>query len=393
MKFEYFNPVRVVFGSGRLSEIGRIVREISDRALVVIGGGSVGDNGTLDRALSVLGEAGVSCEVFSGVEPNPRISTVRRGVSAARDFGAGVVVALGGGSVMDASKVIAAGVLYDGDPWRMCKVSHTPAVPPNAALPIVTVPTLAATGSEMNCNAVISNLETREKAAAIYPVLFPRVTLIDPELTMTVPAYHTAAGVVDIITHVTEGYFNGLPGTPLQDAMAEAVIRTAMEFGPRVVADGNDLAAREAVMWSSTVALNNWVHVGWSAPFPCHSIEHVMSAHFDISHGAGLAIVSPAWMRFVVADQGPGKWAGFARRVMGVADQDDTAAAVTGIDRLESFFSSLGAPTRLTQVNIPESSVRVLAEDTIRVFGTGGVIAGRPTLSVDDIEKILDSAV
>lgn len=391
MKFDHANPVKVFFGPGRIRELGEIVSRIGNRPMLVTGGGSVKRNGTLGRALAVLKEAGIEPVVFEGVEPNPRIATVRTAVAIARESDVNVVVALGGGSVMDAAKVVAAGVLYDGDPWKMCKLSHTPPVPPKSALPVVMVPTLAATGSEMNCNAVISNPETNEKAAAIYPVLYPRATLMDPELTVTVPAYHTAAGVVDIITHVTEGYFNALPKTPLQDRMAHAVISTAMEFGARAVADGSDLDAREAVMWASTVALNQWVHAGWSAPFPCHSIEHVLSAHYDISHGAGLSVISPSWMRFVVRKEGPGKWAGFARAVMGVDYDDEKEAALLGIDRLEEFFSSLGAPTRLSGVDIPASEIRRLAGDTVRAFGADGVIAGRPPLSVDDIESILNS--
>ncbi|HOA14655.1 MAG TPA: iron-containing alcohol dehydrogenase [Myxococcota bacterium] len=392
MKFEYSNPVQVVFGPGRISELGKLTAGIGNRAVVVIGGGSVRNNGTLDKAVKSLEAARVAIHVFEGVEPNPRISTVRRGIDAIRAFRGNVVIALGGGSVMDAAKVMAAGALYDQDPWKMCKVSQAKPVAPTASLPVITVPTLAATGSEMNCNAVITNWEANMKAAAIYPILYPKLALIDPELTVTVPKYHTAAGVVDIITHVTEGYFNAQPGTPLQDRMAEAVISTAIEHGARAVADGSDLAAREAVMWASTVALNNWIHVGWNAPFPCHGIEHVLSAHYDVSHGAGLAAISPSWMRFVVRRVGPGKWAGFARRVMAVDCADDVEAALLGIDRLEEFFASIGAPTRLSGLGIPAAEIRRLAEDTVRVFGVNGAIAGVPPLTVDDIESILNSA-
>jgi alcohol dehydrogenase len=392
MKFDYANPVRVAFGPGRIDELGKLTAGIGNRAVVIIGGGSVKKNGTLERALKSLAGARVTVEVFEGVEPNPRISTVRRGVEAIRAFKGNVVIALGGGSVMDAAKVMAAGVLYDGDPWKMCRVSQATPVAPTSTIPVITVPTLAATGSEMNCNAVITNWEANMKAAAIYPILYPKLALIDPELTVTVPKYHTAAGVVDIITHATEGYFNGQPGTPLQDRMAEAVISTAIEYGARAVADGTDLAAREAVMWASTVALNEWVHVGWNANFPCHGIEHVLSAHYDISHGAGLAVISPSWMRFAVRKEGPGKWAGFGRRVMGVTCEDDVEAALLGIDRLEEFFKSIEAPTRLSQLGIPSSEIRRLAEDTVRVFGVKGAIGGKPPLTVDDIESILNSA-
>lgn len=391
MKFEFRNPVRVVFGPGRLSELGELVSPIGSKAFVVTGRGSVKSAGVLKRALDSLDRSGLSYRVFEGVEPNPRISTVRRGIDEIRAFGAQVVIAIGGGSVMDASKVMAAGALMREDPWTMCRVSHRGVCAPDSSIPVITVPTLAATGSEMNCSAVITNEETSEKAAAIYPVLFPAIALIDPELTLSVPRYHTAAGVVDIITHVTEGYFNALPGNPLQDRLAEGLISTVIEHGRAVVEDGSCLAARETVMWCSTVALNGWVHVGWNAPFPCHSIEHVLSAHYDISHGAGLSIVSPAWMRFIVGKYGPGKWAGFARRVMCVSSSDDMRAAIEGIDRLEEFFSSLDMPVRLSDAGIPRDAVDMLAQDTIRVFGMTGLLAGRPPLTVDDIRQILDS--
>ena len=209
-----------------------------------------------------------------------------------------MIIALGGGSTMDAAKVMAAAVFYPGDPWDM--IYHGQAAPhiPTRALPLITVPTLAATGSEMNAGAVITNEKTTVKSYVIADVMYPRVALVDPELTLSVPKDQTAYGVCDLITHVTEGYFNGQDGTPLQDRFAESVIQTAIEWGPKAVANGNDLEARSQVQWASVVALNGWVQAGVESGFPVHMIEHVISAHHDIAHGAGLAIVNPAWMRF-----------------------------------------------------------------------------------------------
>lgn len=390
MRFEFQNPTRVVFGVGERARLGREVARLGRRALVVIGGGSVRRSGALDEALASLASAGVQATVFEGVEPNPRLATVVRGAEAARRAGADVVVALGGGSVMDAAKVMAAAVLYEGDPWDMMYVGRRKPRLPERALPIVTVPTLAATGSEMNMGAVITNPQTTEKTAVLAPCLYPATAVIDPELTVSVPPDQTAYGVVDLITHVTESYFNGVEGTPLQDRMAEGVIRTAIEFGPQVVRNGADLGARTQIQWASVVALNGWVQAGCYAPFPVHGIEHVLSAHTDIAHGAGLAIVSPAWMRFA-ASRDPARYARMGRNVFGVAG-DEPAAAVEGIDRLEAFFAGLGAPVRLSHAGIGAERIPVFAADAVRVAGDGNVVPGRPALTQAEVAAVLESA-
>lgn len=391
MKFEFRNPTRVVFGVGERAKLGREATRLGRRALVVIGGGSVRRSGALDQALASLGEAGVATTVFEGVEPNPRLATVVRGADAARAAGAEMVIGLGGGSVMDASKVIAAAVLYEGDPWDMVHVGRRKARLPERALPIVTVPTLAATGSEMNMGAVITNDETTEKTAVLAPCLYPEVAVIDPELTVSVPPDQTAFGVVDLITHVTESYFNGVGGTPLQDRMAEGVIRTAIEYGPVAVRDGGDLEARTQIQWASVVALNGWVQAGCAAPFPVHGIEHVLSAHTDIAHGAGLAIVSPAWMRFA-ATKDPSRYARLGQHVFGIAEGDEAVAGRLAIDRLEAFFASLGAPTRLAQAGIVADRIPVFAADAVRVAGDGVVVPGRPPATREEVAALLASA-
>ncbi|MCE1274952.1 MAG: iron-containing alcohol dehydrogenase, partial [Chlorobiales bacterium] len=297
MKFTFQNPVQIIFGAGTLDRLGEAVRAHGTKALVVTGGGSVKRNGTFDRAVASLNAAGVSVVECSGVEPNPRLSTVVRGADLARREACDVVVALGGGSTMDAAKVMAAVVFFEGDPWEMFPHGQANRRLPDRALPIVTVPTLAATGSEMNAGAVITNEKTTIKSFVTAGCLYPKVAVVDPELTASVPKDQTAYGVCDLITHVTESYFNGVDGTPLQDRIVEGIILTAMEWGPKAVADGNDIEARAQVQWASVVALNGWAQVGTFGPYPVHMIEHTLSAHHDIAHGAGLAIVNPAWMR------------------------------------------------------------------------------------------------
>ncbi|MBI5544889.1 MAG: iron-containing alcohol dehydrogenase [Deltaproteobacteria bacterium] len=394
MKFDFQNPTRLVFGAGALKKLGAEVARHGKRALLVLGGGSVKRNGTFDKAVASLTAAGVEVVEMAGVEPNPRLATVVRGAELARHEACDVVVGLGGGSTMDAAKVMAATVFYEGDPWDMIAHGQAQQRLPTRALPIVTVPTLAATGSEMNSGAVITNERTTEKSYVIAGCLYPRVAVVDPELTVTVPPDHTAYGVADLLTHVTEGYFNGVEGTPLQDRFAEGTLLTALEWGPRAVAHGQDLEARAQVQWASVVALNGWVQVGVNAPFPVHMIEHVLSAHHDVAHGAGLAVVNPAWMRFAARAR-PAKFVQFAQRVFGLEARgpEDLDAALAGIDRFQAFLESIGCPTRLSGLKIGGELIDRYARDTLRIASDKeGRLPGRPPMSEADIVSTLRSA-
>lgn len=394
MKFEFHNPTRLIFAAGSLSRLGEVVSQKGKRALVVTGGGSVKRSGTFARAVASLEAAGVAVVECSGIEPNPRITSVARGAQIARDNQCDIIIALGGGSTMDASKVIAAAVYYDGNPWDMILHGQEKLHIPTRALPIVTVPTLAATGSEMNCGAVISNEETSVKSFIQNKCLYPYAAIVDPELTISVPKDQTAYGVCDLITHVTEGYFNGVDGTPIQDRFAEGVIQTAMEWGPKAIADGKDLEARAQVQWASVVALNGWVQVGTNFAAPVHFIEHTLSAHHDVTHGAGLAVVNPAWMRFAAKTR-PARFAQFAQRIFGLpAGQDDLTCAMEGIDLFEKFLRSIGCPTRLSELKIGDELLVRYAQDTLRVINDGnGKLPGRPLLSEADIVEVLRAAL
>lgn len=393
MDFDFYNPTRLVFGAGKASLLGEVVSGYGKKALLVTGGGSVKRSGVFDRAVRSLEAAGVAVVECSGVEPNPRISSVRRGAKLARENNCDVVVALGGGSTMDASKVIAAAVLYDGDPWDM--MFHGLAKSPTQALPVITVPTLAATGSEMNRGAVITNQETQAKSFVQATCLFPKAAVVDPELTLTVPKDQTAYGVCDIITHVTEFYFNGVDGTPTQDRFAEGVILSALEYGAKAVADGSDLEARAQVQLASILALNGWVQIGVNGSAPVHMIEHELSAKHDITHGAGLAVVNPAWMRFAIKTRAA-KFAQLAERVFGVErhGKDDLAVGMEGIGRFEEFLRSIGCPTRLAEVGIGAEMLQRYAHDTVAtIHDDQGRLPGRPAMSEADIVEILRSAL
>jgi alcohol dehydrogenase YqhD (iron-dependent ADH family) len=395
MDFAFYNPTRLIFGAGTLSQLGEVASKHGKKALIVTGGNSVKRNGAFDRAVASLKAAGISFAECNGVEPNPRITTVRRGAQIARDESCDVIIALGGGSTMDASKVMAAAFYYDGDPWDMIFHGQPDPHIPTRALPIITVPTLAATGSEMNMGAVISNEETHEKSFAQTECLYPKVALVDPELTVSVPKNHTAYGVCDIITHMTEAYFNGVDGTPIQDRFAEGAILTAMEWGPKAIADGNDLEARTQIQWASIVALNGFVNVGTNGGYPVHMIEHTLSAYHDITHAAGLAVINPSWMRFSARHR-PEKFVQFAERIFGIKAKgaDDLDCALQGIDRFEDFLKSIGCPTRLSELDIDGTLITRYAQDTLSIIrDENGNLPGRPAMTEADIIEVLQSAL
>jgi len=396
MNFEFYNPTRLVFGAGSLTRLGEVVKANGSRALLVTGGGSVKRNGTFDRAVASLEQAAVTWVECAGIEPNPRITSVARGAQQARDEKCDVIIALGGGSTMDASKVIAAAALYAGDPWDLIGHGQENWVIPTEALPVITVPTLAATGSEMNCGAVISNEETKIKSFVQTEALYPVAAVVDPELTVSVPKDQTAYGVCDIIVHVTEAYFNGIDGTPIQDRFAESVILNTIDYGKRAVGDGSDLEARTQLQWASILALNGFMAAGMNpAGFPVHMIEHAISAHHDITHGAGLAIVNPAWMRFAAKSR-PGKFVQFAERIFGLKakSSDDLDCALAGIDAYEDFLKSIGCPTRLSEVGIGDELLAQYAEDSALVLRDGdGKLLGRPAMSRKDIVEVLRTAL
>ncbi len=395
MNFEFQNPTRLIFGAGSLARLGEVVSEHGKKALIVTGGGSIKRSGIFDRAVTSLKDAGISFAQCSGIEPNPRISSVVRGAETARAEGCDVIIALGGGSTIDAAKVIAAAVFYEGDPWDMIRHGDGKLYVPTKALPIIAVPTLAATGSEANSTAVISNEETLVKSSISNKCLYPRVAIVDPELTVSVPKNQTAYGVCDTIIHVTETYFNGIGGTPIQDRFAEGVILTAMEWGPKAIADGTDIEARSQIQWAALVALNGWLQVGTDSSRPVHKIEHTLSAHHDVTHAAGLSAVNQSWMRFA-AKARPERFVQFAQRIFGLVPKspDDMDCAMQGIDRFEEFMKSIGCPTSLSEIGIGDELFSRYADDILFLAkDENGHLPGRPAMNRDDILELLRASL
>ena len=395
MNFEFYNPTKVLFGKGNLEKLGEVVKAFGNKALLVTGGGSVKRNGTFDKAIASLKKANVEIVECDGIEPNPKISSVRQGVKLVKEHQCDVIVALGGGSTMDCSKVIAAGALYDGDPWDMIFHGQENVYIPQKALPVITVPTLAATGSEMDAGAVISNADTKEKSFVENEVLFPKVAVVDPTLTLTVPKNQTGYGICDIIVHITESYFNGVDGTPLQNAQAIETIKNCIHYGLKAYENGQDLEAREQVQWDSIVALNGFISCGTHGAFPVHMIEHTVSGIHDITHGAGLAIINPAWMKFTIKHGGNvKKFVDFATFVFNVKDTgDDEKTALEGVAKYEDFLRKIGCPTRFKDLGIDDSKFEDYADITLKVIhDENGNLPARPALTKKDIIEILNLA-
>ncbi|RIX54007.1 iron-containing alcohol dehydrogenase [Paenibacillus nanensis] len=381
--FQFHNPTRIVFGEGAADRIGELTSSFGKKVLLVYGGGSIKKTGLYDRAVKQLNDAGITFYELPGIEPNPRLSTVNKGIGICRDNGVEFILAIGGGSVIDASKAIAAGVLYEGDVWDF----FTDKAVIQQAMPIGTVLTLAATGSEMNGSTVISNWEEKLKRGAGSPHLFPRFSILDPTLTYSVPRNQTVYGSIDIMSHVFEQYFSLTENTPLQERFCESILQTVIENIEPALANPNDAAARANLMWCGTMALNGGqISLGMVNDWASHGIEHEISAIYDIPHGAGLAVVFPNWMRYVYK-QRPGRFAQYATRVWGIdpAGKSEDELALAGIQATRDFYTRIGAEARLADFGIGDDQLDRMAEEAVRY----GPIGNFKRLEKDDVREIL----
>ena len=380
--FNFCVPTDIRFGRDQIECLPEELKKYGKRVLLVYGGGSIKRTGLYEKIQTLLKEF----EIYelSGIEPNPKLSSVRKGVALCKEHKIDVVLAVGGGSCIDASKHIACGAFYEGDPWDLVldrsKVT--------GALPIAVVLTICATGSEMNSGAVISNEETNEKLEINTPLLYPALSICDPTYLYTLPAKQTAAGTVDIMSHVFEQYFQPNDGAYLTDRLAEAVLKTCVHYGPIALKEPENYEARSNLMWSSTVGLNHLLTVGKGGAWSVHPMEHELSAFYDITHGVGLAILTPAWMRYVLSDETVARFAMYARNVWDIEETDPYRAAQLAIDKTEEFFISLGMPSTLQEVGIDHSRFAEMAEEAVRTSG----IASRSYvhLAKEDIVKIFE---
>ncbi len=363
--FEFHNPTRIVFGNGCIDDVGEKSGLMDKKVLLVYGRDSIKRNGVYDRVIASLKAAGINDVIeYSGVRSNPLLSHLREGIVLAKREQVDAILAVGGGSVIDEAKGIAAGALLDEDIWDVYSGNCTPV----KALPLVAVLTIPATGSEMNGGTVITHDETREKFGTITPLLYPKVSFLDPETTHSLPPDYTAYGAVDAISHLIEGYFTGEdPWTPIQDRYVEGLVKSIMEATDRIMENPTDNDARATMMWAATLAWNGLGPSGiGDFTLPNHLLEHPLSGRHNIAHGAGLAIVIPAWMR-VILKKYPAKFAQFANNVFSTDTPNEEEQALAGVDALSDWFKKIGCPTSLADGNIPVEDIDGIAEAVLHL--------------------------
>ena len=378
--YEYHVPTDIRFGRDQIRCLEKEIAKYGRKILLVYGGGSIKKSGLYDKVYEVLKDFEIL--ELPGIEPNPRLSSVRRGAEICRQYGIEAILAVGGGSTIDASKHIACAAFYDGDPWDLV-LDRTLVT---KALPVFTVLTISATGSEMNPGAVISNEETKEKLEINHPLLYPTLSVCDPTYQFTLPSKQTAAGCVDILSHIMEQYFQPNDHAYITDRLSEAAMKTCIKYGPIAIAEPDNYEARSNLMWTGSLALNHLFTFGKGGAWSVHPIEHELSAFYDITHGVGLAILTPAWMNYVLSDETVGRFAMYARNVWDVSCEDDHKAALEGIKRTGQFFKELGMPSRLSELGIDDSKFSVMAFEAIRTSG----LSTRAYAKIDasDVEQI-----
>jgi len=368
--FVFENPTRVVFGKGQIARIGQEAARFGKRALLVYGMGSVKRSGVYDKVTSSLTEAGVAFVDFPGVRSNPVLSHVLEGIALAKTEGVEMILAVGGGSVIDTAKTIAVGVLDDGDVWDFFLYKRQI----RGALPILTVVTVSASASEMNAAAVITKEEGKQKYSIRSPFIYPRVSILDPTALFTLDRSYSAYSAVDAITHMLEGYFNNAePSSPLQDRLVEGLIKTIMEATEVILREPENYNARAEMMWAATLAFNGLTTAGLGpVQLPVHMIEHSLSALYDVPHGAGLSMLLPGWMTYVIETK-KGRLARLGREVFGLRGGDEEADARGAVDAFRSWFRDVNSPSSLTEGGIPGGDLSSIASHASKLAVVWGL--------------------
>jgi alcohol dehydrogenase YqhD (iron-dependent ADH family) len=352
--FIFENPTKIIFGQGQIQRIGTEIKPYGRKVLMVYGEGSIRKSGIHNRVIASLKEAGLSVVEFPGAKSNPLLSHAIKGIALARQEAVEVVLAVGGGSVIDTAKTIAMGVRAEHDIWDY--FTRKQAI--RSALPLLTVVTVSASASEMNPAAVMTRDEGAEKFSIRSMHIQPKTSILDPTVLYTLSPAYSAYSAVDAISHMLEGYFNNTaPESSLQDRLVEALIRTIMESTGVILKDPTNYNARATMMWSATLAFNGLTSAGMGmVSLPVHMIEHSLSALYDVPHGAGLSILTPGWMDYAVG-KNPKRFARFAREIFAIEDGAEMEAAREGIRRLKAWFSDIGSPTSLEEVRIPVGDI------------------------------------
>lgn len=383
LDFTYNIPTKIHFGKDALDFVGEEVKKFSDKVLITYGGGSIKKNGVYDKVVSELKNSGVEIFELSGIEPNPRIDSVREGVKIIKENNIGAILAVGGGSTIDASKFMAAGACADFDPWEFISKGK----PMSPAIPLLSVLTMAATGSEMDNGGVITNPETKEKLSSGHPDTRPKVSFLNPEITYSVSEFQTACGSSDILSHIFESYFNVDDSMFMLDRIMESLMKTVIKYGPIAMKDPTNYEARANLMWASSWAINDFIANSAKAAWTVHPIEHELSAFYDITHGLGLAILTPRWMEYVLSEKTVHKFYDLGVNVFDIdKNLDQMEVAKKAIERVkEFFFDTLGLDSNLKEIDIDEKYFDQMSR---KACGKNGKINGFVELHPEDVKKI-----
>lgn len=386
--FVYSITTKIFFGKGQVEVLAEQIKKYGSKVLLTYGGGSIKRNGIYDKVTQILKENQIEFCELSGIEPNPDIESVREGVRICKENNLDFVLAVGGGSTIDCSKVIAAGYYYDKDPWDLVSKK----APIDNVLPLGVILTMSATGSEMNSGAVISNRQKKQKLHVMNQNLMPKFSILDPTYTFTLPKYQTAAGIADIMSHTFECYFTLNDGAYLQNRLAEAILKTCINYGKIAVEEPDNYEAKANIMWAAPNAINGLVMLGKNVIWSVHGIAQELTAYYGLTHGVALAILTPIWMEYVLDDERVDKFVEYGVNVWGIdPNQDKFKIANEAIEKTKEFFASLGLPQSLKEVNIGDENLEKMAQDAID--DKGGVIGNFKPLYFEDVLEILRKAL
>ncbi|MFA5468084.1 MAG: iron-containing alcohol dehydrogenase [Sphaerochaetaceae bacterium] len=391
LNFSYYNPARIVFGAGTIKEVGVLASAYGKKILLHYGGGSIKKNGVYDQVIHSLKESGLTVVELPGAVPNPRLSLVKEGIEICKKEQIDFILAVGGGSAIDSAKAISFGAKLrdDEDIWEDYYMNGDCVI--KEALPLGVVLTIPAAGSESSTGSVITDWDKNLKRAVNSETIIAKFAIMDPQTNYSLPAYQTACGISDILAHLFERYFTNEKHNDLSDRLLESAMRNIIAYGPLALKEPSDYRYRAEIMWTGTIAHNNLLDQGRVGDWASHDIEHELSGIYDIAHGAGLAIVFPAWMKYVYK-QHIDRFVQFATRVWSVDltfDDKETMVEVA-IEKLENFYKSIDMPIRLGDANIDAENIRLMAEKTFEGRKSLGQFEN---LSVDDVEKILKLAL
>lgn len=380
--FNLHLETKVFFGKGVIENLGSEIKKYGSKILLCYGGGSIKRNGIYNDVVRELKNASLTFVEHSGISPNPTLDEVKVGIKLAKNEACDFILGVGGGSTIDCSKAISVGVTNDKNIWHL--ITHPDEI--QSALPIGSVLTLAATGSEMNGSAVITKTDTQEKLGFASSHMLPRFAIMDPCYTFTVPKHQTAAGIADIMSHTFENYFSLNDGAFLQNRLAEAVLKTCIHYGPIAYNEPENYDARANLMWANSWAINGLLNAGKQTAWSVHPMEHELSGFYDITHGVGLAILTPRWLEYVLDDDRVDAIAIYGKNIWKLHTKDRYETAKLAIEKTHRFFESLDIPMHLKDVGIGEENLEKMAKACIS--HKNGAIKGFKTLDVKDVLAI-----